>query len=226
MSPTDEPNVAELTYEEIQVATFEARRKGKHVMTHANAGEGIDNALRAGVRSIEHGLWLSEQQASAMVDANCWLVPTLAILHEVIALAEQGKIPDYSARKALALKPLVGESLRVARAAGTKIALGTDFVDRGQHGRNLIELVHRHEAGLSVEETLLAATINGAELCGVADTYGRIAPGYVFDSIVLDDDPSDLSVFRNPASVTGVFKGGVPAVSHARLASDVPTASA
>jgi imidazolonepropionase-like amidohydrolase len=73
------------------------------------------------------------------------------------------------------------------------------------------------EAGLSPEEALLVATAGGAELCGVADTYGRIAPSYVFDAIVLDDDPGDLSVFLEPGAVSGVFKAGVPAVPHPRL---------
>ena len=218
MSPTDEPHIPELTYEEIAVATFEAARKGKYVMTHANAGEGIDNAVKAGVRSVEHGLWLSEEQATTMAASNCWLVPTLAIQYEVIALAEQGLIPEYSARKALELKPILGEALRVARAAGVKIALGTDYISRDQHGKNLIELVHMREAGLSPEECLLAATISGAELCGVEETYGRIAPGYVFDAIVLDDDPGDLSIFRQPDAVRGVFKGGDAVVRHERLA--------
>ena len=109
------------------------------------------------------------------------------------------RIPEYSARKALALKPLLGESLRVARENGVKIALGTDFISRDQHGKNLIELTHMHDAGLTVEESLLAGTISGAELCGVDEHYGRIAPGYDFDAIVLDEDPGDLSVFRQPA---------------------------
>ena len=224
MSPTDEPHIPEFTYEEIAVATFEAARKGKHVMTHANAGEGIDNAVKAGIRSVEHGLWLSEEQATVMAEAGCWLVPTLAIQYEVIALAEQGKIPEYSARKALELKPILGESLRVARENGVKIALGTDFISRDQHGKNLIELAHMHDAGLTVEETLLAGTIGGAELCGVDETYGRIAPGFVFDAIVLDEDPSDLSIFRQPGAVTGVFKGGETVVRHQRLGV-VPTAA-
>ena len=73
------------------------------------------------------------------------------------------------------------------------------------------------QAGLSPEEALLVATTGGAELCGVADEYGRIAPGYVFDAVVLDEDPGDLSVFLEPGAVTGVFKSGAAAVLHPRL---------
>jgi imidazolonepropionase-like amidohydrolase len=74
------------------------------------------------------------------------------------------------------------------------------------------------EAGLTPAEALLAATRGGADLCGVADTYGRIAPGFAFDAIVLDEDPGDLSCFHEPGAVTGVFKGGVPALPHPRFA--------
>jgi imidazolonepropionase-like amidohydrolase len=76
-----------------------------------------------------------------------------------------------------------------------------------------------HEAGLTVEEALLAATAGGAELCGVDDRLGRIAEGYVFDSIVLDRDPGDLSSFAEERPA-GVFKAGVPVVRHPVLGSN------
>ena len=218
LSAHDEGDVAELTVEEIGVAVFEATRKGKAVMAHAFGGEGLDNALHAGVRSIEHGLFLTEEQAARMADAGCWLVPTLLILEEVVRFAKEGTLPAPAARKALELEPLLGEAVRIAREHGVKIAVGSDFVRRDQHGRNLEELPLLHRAGLTVEETLLAATASGAELCGVATDYGRIAPGAVFDALVLDEDPGDLSLFARPGAVTGVFKGGVPVVLHERLA--------
>ena len=112
-------------------------------------------------------------------------------------------------KKLLALRDTFGECVRVARAAGVRMATGCDWIDRRQHGRNLEELALLHEAGLSVEETLLAATSGGAELCGVAERYGRVAPGYVFDAIVLDRDPSDMAVFREKRTVRVVFKSGV-----------------
>lgn len=121
-------------------------------------------------------------------------------------------------RKALAIKSRIRSAVQIAREHGVRIALGTDFVARDRHGRNLEELVLMHEAGLSAAETLLAATIGGAELCGVGDRYGRIAPGYIFDAIVLDDDPSDISIFSRPGSVTGVFKGDAMVVEHPRFA--------
>ncbi|MGB2710760.1 MAG: amidohydrolase family protein, partial [Conexibacter sp.] len=68
-----------------------------------------------------------------------------------------------------------------------------------------------------VEETLLVATAGGAQLCGLAADYGRVEPGQVFDAIVLDGDPRDLSCFARPGAVTGVFQAGRPSVPHLRI---------
>jgi imidazolonepropionase-like amidohydrolase len=218
LSPHDDGEIPELTEEEITVAVFEAGRKGKGVMSHAFGGEGIDNAVRAGVRSIEHGIFLTEEQAASMAEKDCFLVPTLYVLNEVIGWAEQGGVlPPYAEQKALRLRDLRMNAVEVARAHGVKIVVGSDFVRRELHGHNLAELPLLHAAGLSVEETLLAATQVGAELLGVADRVGRIAPGYLFDAILLDDDPGDLSVFGRPGGVTGVFKGGRPVLAHPRV---------
>jgi imidazolonepropionase-like amidohydrolase len=104
-----------------------------------------------------------------------------------------------------------------------KIALGTDFISREQHGPNLREIAAVADAGLTVEEALIAATRAGAELLGIGDRYGRIAPGYFFDAIVLDDDPSDLA-FARQGKVGGVFKSGRPVVMNSRLKASIPTA--
>jgi imidazolonepropionase-like amidohydrolase len=108
--------------------------------------------------------------------------------------------------------------VRIAKQYGVPLASGTDYIKREQHGKNLEELTLMHEAGLTVEETLLVATTGGAELCGLAGDYGRIAEGYVFDAVVLDADPGDLSAFASPGAVTGVFQAGRAAVPHPRIA--------
>ena len=223
VSPHDTPWDTSFTAEEIATAVFEAGRRGKPVMSHAIAGEGIDLAVAGGVRSIEHGTMLTERQAAAMAAAGCWLVPTLSIVNDLIdtALAQRAEesvaAPSYAIKKVLELRDSFGECVRIAREAGVRIATGCDWIDRRQHGRNLEELALLLEAGLTVEEVLLAATATGAELCGVADHYGRIAPGYVFDAIVLGRDPSDTAVFRDRATVREVFKGGVACRSDGDL---------
>jgi imidazolonepropionase-like amidohydrolase len=214
VSEHDEPLVPELTLEEIEVAVFEAARKGRPVAAHAYGGEGLENAVRAGVRSIEHGGFLTERQAALMAERGCWLVPTLSAMRDVLAWARDGRLTPTQSRKILDFGLDLGEAVRIAREYGVKLAVGTDYISREQHGRNLEEIVLMRRAGLTPEEALLAATIGGAELCGVAHERGRIAPGYLFDAVVLEDDPGDLSLFEHPGAVRQVYKAGVPVVSE------------
>jgi imidazolonepropionase-like amidohydrolase len=215
-------DLPEFSPEELQVCVSEARKKRRGIMCHAHGGDGLTWAIEAGVTSIEHGLLLTEEQAAAMAAADCWFVPTLMTINELVRWAEGEPetrlvMPEHTRAKVLEVKPLLGRAIRIAKDAGVRMAVGSDCISRTQHGRNLEELTLMHEAGLTVEETLLAATIHSAELCGVDDRYGRIAPGYVFDAIVFDHDLGDLSCFRDPYPVTGVFKNGVPVVPHKRL---------
>ncbi len=214
VSEHDEPLVAELTREEIAVAVFEAGRKGKPVAAHAYGGEGLTSAVEAVVRSIEHGGFLTEEQAKAMAERGCFLVPTLSAMRDCLRWAEQGELTPTQCKKILDFGLDIGACVRLANEHGVPLASGTDYISRSQHGNNLEELRLMHEAGLTVEETLLVATAGGAELCGVADRYGRIEPGFVFDAILIDSDPGDLA----DLAVTGVFKGGRPVVRHPRLA--------
>src|SRR5205085_1101826 len=141
VSPHDDGDMPELTEDEIAVAVFEAGRRGRGVMSHAFGGEGIDNAVRAGVRSIEHGIFLTEEQAALMAERDCFLVPTLYVVNEVIAWAEQGGVlPAYAEQKALALRSRIGTAVEIARAHGVKVVAGSDFVRRELHGHNLAEL--------------------------------------------------------------------------------------
>jgi imidazolonepropionase-like amidohydrolase len=210
VSPFDSPLEPQFTREEIGVAVMEATRRRVPVFAHAYGGEGLTNAVDAGVRSIEHGTYLTEEQAAKMAAAGCFLTPTLAIGHDVVRWAHQNRIlPAYAAQKALGvIEPVLGDCVKVARAAGVKMVVGTDFIHREEHGHNLAEIAYLHEAGLTAEEALLAATGNGAELCGVGDRYGKIEPGYAFDAVVLGSDPSDLTIFHDPGSVLAVFKDG------------------
>ena len=106
----------------------------------------------------------------------------------------------------------------MARAAGVRIAMGTDLI---RQGPNLREIPLMAEAGLTPAEALLAATAGGAELCGDEDR-GRIAIGKIFDAILLDEDPSDLTVFNRSDAVTGVFQAGRPLRPHERLRAAAP----
>jgi imidazolonepropionase-like amidohydrolase len=152
-----------------------------------------------------------------MAARGCAFVPTLAIYHRLAEQARAGELPGPKADRALAVGRRLGEAVAIARAAGVSIALGSDFGHRDDHGGNLAEVPLLRRVGLSLEEALLAATWAGAELCGVGDRLGRLAPGYEFDAVLLDDDPADMQTFTRRTSVTGVFKRGVAVVRHPRL---------
>jgi len=217
VSDHDHPLVADFTLAEVEAAVAEARRKGKPVAAHAYGGVGLDNAVTAGVRSIEHGGFLTESQAQLMADAGCWLVPTLSAMRDTLRWAEQGTLTPVQCRKILDFGLELGGAVRIAKEYGVRLAIGTDYISREQHGANLEELALMHEAGLTVEEVLLAATSGGAELCSVDDRYGRIAPGFVFDAVLLEREPSDFRQLLEPGAVAAVFKSGTPATRSDRL---------
>lgn len=219
-SGLDHPLKPELTDHEIGVAVSEAARAGVPVAAHAYGGPGLDAAIDGGVRSVEHGLHLTEAQAARMAAAGTTLVPTLSVYAELDAMARAGQTSASVARRVAEITPFAGEAVAIAREAGVRIALGTDLV---RQGANLGEITLMHRAGLPVEEALLAATAAGADLCGLSDR-GRIAIGQVFDAILLDDDPSDASVFLRPGVATGVFQAGRPVVAHPCLAAAGVTA--
>jgi imidazolonepropionase-like amidohydrolase len=200
------PDDTELTEAEVEVAVMEASRRGVPVAAHAMSVDGIRMAVAAGVRSIEHGDYLTEELASMMAQKGAWLVPTMTVYHLMQERAAAGRLDPLTLARAQKLAPTYGQAVRIAHEYGVRIAMGSDL---SAHNFSLREMGYMHrDGGLSVEETLLAATAGGAELCGVADTRGRIAPGFVFDAILIDQDPGDLTVFDDPAGVTGVFQAG------------------
>jgi imidazolonepropionase-like amidohydrolase len=210
---------AELGEDEIAAAVTEAASRGRPVMVHALGGPALRQAVEAGARSIEHGVFLTEADAALMAARGCTLVPTLVIYDQLHAMARAGQLTGARAERARAVGERLGEAVAIARHAGVSIALGSDFAHRDDHGRNLAEITLLHRAGLSVEEALLAATANGAQLCGAGSRLGRIAPGYEFDAILLDESPDDPAIFARPGCVTGVFQRGVAVVPHPRLVS-------
>ncbi|MPM35616.1 hypothetical protein SDC9_82209 [bioreactor metagenome] len=215
-SGTDGALAAQFSAEELAVAVGEARKAGRPVMAHAVGGEGATSALEAGVRSLEHGVYLTEAQIALMKQQGTYFVPTLSVYHRLADLASMpgSTLPPALISSGRKLKESLGQSVRMADKAGVPIALGTDSSSSDTHGHSLEEIYWLCQAGLTVEKALAAATLRGAELCSCADTRGRLSPGYWFDAILLERDPSDPAVFRDPKTVTGVFLAGEPVLRH------------
>ncbi len=213
LSPRDDPRHGHFRDAEIAVMTEEATAAGLHVMAHAQGAGGIKAALRNGVRSIEHGIFLDDEAIEMMLQAGAWLVPTLHAPRAVIAAADAGlPIADSVVDKARFVAQTHADSIRRAHAAGVRIAMGTDC-GVGAHGTNLDELVLMNQAGLSPLEALHATTGSAAELLDVATDRGTLRPGQRADLVVVDGDPEDVSGLAG--RVRSVFLDGT-AVSSRR----------
>lgn len=193
LSPRDNPRHGHFRDAEIAVMTEEATAAGLHVMAHAQGAGGIKAALRNGVRSIEHGIFLDEEAIEMMLQAGAWLVPTLHAPRAVIAAADAGlPMSATVVEKARVVAQAHSESVRRAHEAGVRIAMGTDC-GVGAHGTNLEELELMTGVGMSALETLHATTGSAADLMDVATDRGTLQPGQRADLVVVDGDPDDVT---------------------------------
>ena len=205
-SPRDKPTSAHFRPAELEVLIEEANAAGMFVMAHAQAAEGIKNAVRAGIRSIEHGIFLDDEGTELMLERKAWLVPTLVAPLGVIETAESGgAIAENVLAKARAVVDTHKAAVRRAVAAGVRLAMGTD-TGVTPHGLNLRELSLMAEAGMSPAAVLEATTRSAAQLLGVAERRGTIEPGKDADLVVLDGDPYELATI--PDRIDEVWLGG------------------
>ena len=210
LSPRDDPRHSQFTLEELDVLVAEANMQGRAVMAHAQGAEGIKNAVRAGIRSIEHGIYLDDEAIELMLARGTWLVPTLVAPVNVIRAAAAGAaLPDAVVQKAKEVAEVHHDSVRRAVAAGVRIAMGTDS-GVGPHGTNLEELELMHSAGMSPADVLVAATSSAARLLGKDAELGRLAPGYRADLVVVSGDVYDFPALAG--NVREVWQDGTRAV--------------
>jgi imidazolonepropionase-like amidohydrolase len=212
LSPTDDPRHAHFRDDELAALVSEATAAGRWVMAHAQAADGIKAALRAGVRSIEHGIYLDDEAISLLLERGAWLVPTLVAPRGVLAAAAAGvPIPDAARRKAAEVADAHADSFRRAVAAGVKVAMGTDS-GITPHGRNLAELELMAKGGMTPAQVLAATTSVAAELLGVDGELGTLEPGKRADVVVVDGDPFELATLGD--RIAAVVKDGRLVAGH------------
>ena len=210
LSPADDPRHAQFTEDEIRVIVDEAAAQGRYVMAHAQAAPGVKSALRAGVRSIEHGIYLDDEAIELFRERDAYLVPTLAAPLAVIRKAEASDsgLPPAVVEKARMVVDIHRESIATAWAAGVRIAMGTDS-GVGVHGENLEELALLADIGMDLRSVLRAGTSVAGELIAPENTVGRLAPGFLADAVVLDGELRSVDQLRDlPATVRQVWKDG------------------
>ncbi len=210
LSPADDPRHAQFTEREIEVVVEEAAAQGRYVMAHAQAAAGIKNALRAGVRSIEHGIYLDDEAIELFLDRGAYLVPTLAAPLNVIRKAEAGGSgwPAQVIEKTRMVVDIHRESIAKAAAAGVRIAMGTDS-GVGEHGQNLEELALLAGVGMDLQAVLRASTSVAGELIAPENSVGQLRPGFFADAVVLEGELTSTEQLADlPEKVQQVWKDG------------------
>lgn len=206
LSPNDDPKHAHFQPDELEMMAAEAAAAGIYMMAHAQAYDGIKNAIRAGFRSIDHGIYLDDEAIELMLERGTWLVPTLLAPRGVIKAAEAGvPIPPSSVAKARDVIGIHAESVSKAIAAGVKVAMGTDC-PVSPHGTNLEELDLMVECGMTPGQAFYATTQSGADVMGLGDNLGSIEPGKIADLVVVNGDPLDFGSLK--ANIQQVWKAG------------------
>jgi imidazolonepropionase-like amidohydrolase len=207
LSPRDDPRHGHFRDAELAVLVEEATAAGRFVMAHAQATDGIKAAIRNGIRSIEHGIYLDDEAIGMMLDRGTYLVPTLVAPLSVLEARDRGiPVPQVMIDKTVMVMETHAASIKAAVAAGVKVAMGTDS-GVAPHGQNLRELELMVGCGMSPAQTLVATTRTAAELMGLDDELGTLEPGKRADVAVIEGDPlSDLSALGG--RVRQVWKDG------------------
>lgn len=209
----------QFTLAEVQAVVEEGLAYGLPTAAHAYCGPGLKNALKAGVRSVEHLGPLDDEDLDFMAKQGVFLVPTLSAERYLLETAATGpgEQEPPRLRTARAFVGMQVERLQRARQLGVSICLGTDIGDwvRGENARELEYLVH---AGLSPLEALQAGTAKAAACLGMQDSIGRVAPGLKADLVaVAGDVTAEVSLLRKPEKIRAVLLDGEFVVGGAKL---------
>lgn len=198
---------AQFTIEEIEEICKTAKDYGMHVAAHAHGDQGMQRAVIGGVKTIEHGTYMSDETMALMIKNNAFLVPTITAGKEVEEKAKiKGFYPEIVVPKALAVGPQIQGTFSRAYEKGVAIAFGTD-AGVFKHGENGREFKYMVEAGMPAMEAIQSATIVNAEILNMADQIGQIKEGFIADIVAVDTDPTkDITTME---SVTFVMKEGM-----------------
>ncbi|AVQ35049.1 metal-dependent hydrolase family protein [Staphylococcus kloosii] len=208
-SPTDHPDYAQFSVEELKVMVQEAQfRDNRKVMAHAQGLQGVKNCIEAGIHSIEHGIYLDDEAIEGMKAKNMFLVPTLLAPVSVIEFADELGMSETSIHKSKEVIDAHTTSFNKAVKAGVKIAMGTD-AGVFKHGTNLRELELMVEHGMTPMQAIVASTQTSAECLGYQDYLGTVEINKKADFIMVDNNPlDDIGLIKHPDNIKVVGIGG------------------
>ena len=178
----------QFTEEEIEAITKTAKDYGLDVAAHAHGDEGMQRAVKMGVKTIEHGTLMSEKTMDLMKEKGVYLVPTITAGKEVADKASiPGYYPEIIVPKALKIGAQIQNTFAKAFKRGVPIAFGTD-AGVFPHGKNALEFGYMEEAGMPMAEVLQSATIVNAKILDQASELGQIAPGFKADMVATHEN--------------------------------------
>ena len=212
LSPVSNPKHAHFRPDELDALVSEATAADRFVMAHAQGTQGIKNAIAAGIRSIEHGIYLDDEAIEMMLAAGTYLVPTLMAPLGLLDQIERGmELPEKVIRIATSVAEAHRDSVERAIAAGVKVAMGTD-TGVTPHGENLRELAEMAKLGMSDAQVLRSSTTVAADLLGVSSELGTVEVGKIADLVVWEGESLDVSDMRSRVST--VIQSGSVVVSR------------
>lgn len=207
MTPNVDPAAPSLTIEEMAAGFEEAHKAGKLTACHAHSLQGVKNAIKAGVRTVEHGVWLDEEACDLMLEHGCYLCPTLSVVHNLVSHSRDPKMLPHVRQKVQRVADALSESFSLAVEKGVPIICGTDAgMPFTLHGETAGELQLMVQAGVTPEEAIVIATSRSAEALNLASQTGAVEVGRFADLMVVAGDPTaDIEELSRP---TYVFKKG------------------
>ena len=196
----------QFTIEELESIVDTAADYGLRVAAHAHGTEGMKRAVLAGVASIEHGTYMTEEVMDLMIERGTYYVPTIMAGNWVAEKAAiDGFFPELVRPKAAAIGPIIADTFAKAYRHGVPIVFGTD-TGVSAHGDNAIEFALMVKGGMPEMEAIQSATSIAADFLDIGDTHGRIKEGYQADIVAVRGNPlDDITLLQN---VSFVMKGG------------------
>lgn len=207
MSPTDRLEASQFSLDELRVAVETARAAGSYVLAHAYTPEAIQTSVAAGVRSVEHGNLIDAPTATLMAEHGVFLVPTLVTYEKLYEGGERIGLSKANLEKLAVVIDAGLDSLRIAQAAGVRIASGSDLLGPMARHRGR-ELAIKAQV-LGPMGAIVAATRTNAELLRLDGQIGTVQPGKRADLIIVDGDPlADIELLGRPETTWAIVTDG------------------
>jgi imidazolonepropionase-like amidohydrolase len=216
MTPGVEPGAQQLTQDELCAGIEEAHKAGRKTAAHAHGADGMKAAVLAGIDSIEHGSFMTDEIMTLMKERGTSYSVTLCSA-EGFLNAPPGTVPEWARAKGTRVREALYDTFWRAYQSGVKLVLGTDAgTPFNRHGENALEMALMVDLGAEPLDALRAGTRNGAELLGRLDDLGTIEPGKLADLVLCRGDVvADIRRLCQPDTIRAVVQGGRIAHSNA-----------